>query len=190
MGETVNRSKPFQPKALSEIHPRELAVGHGRYLTELVHSGPAYLKRHYRDGWETFIGNAGCIQTFANNDQTTLEYLSKRLGGCEVMQLTRNTSSSTAISSNHPGANHQMQSLMAGRGEAGVLTSPLSLLIDPESSGHGTTTTESANAQMVRTPLLLADEIASLFARETSAQIVLINGQPPMCLRRMKQTSG
>lgn len=165
------------------------AAGFGLKLM-IVCQDLTQLKRHYRDGWETFIGNAGCIQTFANNDQTTLDYLSKRLGECEVTQLTRNASTATAVSSTHPGAHQQMQGLMAGRGEAGILTSPLSLLIDPESSGHGTTTTESINAQMVRTPLLLSDEIASLFARETSAQIVLVNGQPPMCLGRMKRTSG
>ena len=38
------------------------------------------LRRHYQDGWETFLGNAGLIQAFSITDQTTCEYLSKRLG--------------------------------------------------------------------------------------------------------------
>lgn len=38
------------------------------------------LKRHYQEGWETFLGNAGVIQAFSVSDQTTCEYLSKRLG--------------------------------------------------------------------------------------------------------------
>lgn len=38
------------------------------------------LKRHYQEGWETFLGNAGIIQAFSVSDQTTCEYLSKRLG--------------------------------------------------------------------------------------------------------------
>jgi type IV secretion system protein VirD4 len=38
------------------------------------------LKRHYQDGWETFLGNAGVIQAFSVSDLTTSEYLSKRLG--------------------------------------------------------------------------------------------------------------
>lgn len=38
------------------------------------------LKRHYKEGWETFIGNAGLLVAFGNSDQTTLDYLSKRLG--------------------------------------------------------------------------------------------------------------
>lgn len=38
------------------------------------------LKRHYKEGWETFLGNAGLIQAFSVSDLTTCEYLSKRLG--------------------------------------------------------------------------------------------------------------
>lgn len=38
------------------------------------------LQRDYKDGWETFLGNAGVLQFFGNNDTTTLEYISKRLG--------------------------------------------------------------------------------------------------------------
>jgi type IV secretion system protein VirD4 len=38
------------------------------------------LKRHYQEGWETFLGNAGVIQAFSVSDQTTCDYLSKRLG--------------------------------------------------------------------------------------------------------------
>ena len=40
------------------------------------------LKRHYQEGWETFIGNAGVLTSFGNNDQSSLEYVSKRLGEC------------------------------------------------------------------------------------------------------------
>lgn len=38
------------------------------------------LKALYRDRWETFMGNAGILQFFGNNDVTTLEFISKRLG--------------------------------------------------------------------------------------------------------------
>lgn len=38
------------------------------------------LKRHYKEGWETFLGNAGVIQAFSVADQTSCDYLSKRLG--------------------------------------------------------------------------------------------------------------
>ncbi|HRD75332.1 MAG TPA: type IV secretory system conjugative DNA transfer family protein [Hyphomicrobiaceae bacterium] len=38
------------------------------------------LKSLYAERWQTFLGNAGVIQCFANSDQFTLEYVSRRLG--------------------------------------------------------------------------------------------------------------
>ena len=38
------------------------------------------LKAHYKDSWETFLGNAGIWQFFGNLDLTTLEFIQKRLG--------------------------------------------------------------------------------------------------------------
>ena len=37
------------------------------------------LQRYYQNSWETFLGNAGLVQCFANGDQATLDYLSNRL---------------------------------------------------------------------------------------------------------------
>jgi len=37
------------------------------------------LRRYYQNSWETFLGNAGLIQCFANGDQSTLDYLARRL---------------------------------------------------------------------------------------------------------------
>ena len=42
------------------------------------------LKRDYKEGWETFMGNAGVLQFFGNNDTTTLEHISKRLGKTSI----------------------------------------------------------------------------------------------------------
>ena len=39
------------------------------------------LRRYYQNSWETFLGNAGIVQCFANSDQTTLTYLSTRMEG-------------------------------------------------------------------------------------------------------------
>jgi type IV secretion system protein VirD4 len=55
------------------------------------------LKRHYKEGWETFLGNAGCSLFFGNADVTTLKYISERCGqtslivdrGSEVTQKQR-----------------------------------------------------------------------------------------------------
>jgi type IV secretion system protein VirD4 len=45
------------------------------------------LQSIYDKRWETFMGNAGILQFFGNNDLTTLEYLSKRLGKCTITEL-------------------------------------------------------------------------------------------------------
>jgi len=47
------------------------------------------LKSIYSDRWETFMGNAGLLQFFGNNDLTTLEYLSKRLGKSTIVQINQ-----------------------------------------------------------------------------------------------------
>jgi type IV secretion system protein VirD4 len=37
------------------------------------------LRRYYHSSWETFLGNAGLVQCFANGDQATLDYIVRRL---------------------------------------------------------------------------------------------------------------
>lgn len=46
------------------------------------------LKALYKERWETFMGNAGILQFFGNNDLTTLEWVSKRLGSTTIEQLS------------------------------------------------------------------------------------------------------
>lgn len=46
------------------------------------------LKALYRERWETFMGNAGVLQFFGNNDLTTLEWVSKRLGTTTIEQIS------------------------------------------------------------------------------------------------------
>lgn len=41
-------------------------------------------KALYGERWETFVGNAGILQFFGNNDLTTTEYISKKLGKTRV----------------------------------------------------------------------------------------------------------
>lgn len=57
------------------------------------------LKRHYRESWETFLGNAGILQCFANSDMTTLEWLSKRMGEVELIRETAGTSKAVSTQS-------------------------------------------------------------------------------------------
>ena len=37
------------------------------------------LQRYYPASWETFLGNAGLVQNFANGDQASLEYVARRI---------------------------------------------------------------------------------------------------------------
>ena len=43
------------------------------------------LQSLYKDRWQTFMGNAGILQCFGNNDVETLDYISKRLGKTSLM---------------------------------------------------------------------------------------------------------
>ena len=91
--ETMEREK-IKPKipvlaVLEEFHvlghmqqietAAALVAGFGMKLL-IVLQDLTQLKRHYKDGWETFLGNAGVMTFFGNSDMTTLEYLSKRCG--------------------------------------------------------------------------------------------------------------
>lgn len=42
------------------------------------------LKALYKDRWQTFMGNAGILQFFGNNDIETLEYITRRLGKTSI----------------------------------------------------------------------------------------------------------
>jgi type IV secretion system protein VirD4 len=47
------------------------------------------LRRHYRESWETFLGNAGITMAFGNVDATTTQYLSRLLGDTTVEDAQR-----------------------------------------------------------------------------------------------------
>ena len=92
--------------------------------------------------------------------------------------------SGSATSTNDPSAQTQVQSLIAARGDAAILTAPLGLLADDGATGTSLSTTESWNTQVIRTPLLLPDELQRMLRREDGTQLVLINGEAPIMLRR------
>ncbi|HEX7822832.1 MAG TPA: type IV secretory system conjugative DNA transfer family protein [Sphingobium sp.] len=72
-----------------------LMAGYGVKLWTILQD-LGQLKRHYKESWETFLGNAGLLQFFANSDMTTLEWLSKRLGQTEVIRETQGSSEATS----------------------------------------------------------------------------------------------
>ena len=133
------------------------------------------LKRHYKDGWETFLGNASVVQAFGNSDMTTLDYLSRKLGETETTQTTRNTTSSRSVSTNDSGDAARIDALRRN---------PLSLLADQRGVGESASTTTAYNQQIQRSPLLQTNEIEQLFRREAMTEIVSIKGEPPFALHR------
>jgi type IV secretion system protein VirD4 len=50
----------------------------------------AQLKALYETRWETFLGNAGILQFFGNNDLSTLEWISKRCGKTSIEVVRSN----------------------------------------------------------------------------------------------------
>ena len=66
-----------------------LVAGFGMKLL-IVLQDLTQLKRHYKDGWETFLGNAGVMIFFGNNDMTTLDYISKRCGQTSLIIERKN----------------------------------------------------------------------------------------------------
>ncbi|WP_231744217.1 type IV secretory system conjugative DNA transfer family protein [Stieleria neptunia] len=62
------------------------------------------IQRIYPKSWQTFLGNAGTLQTFAGNDEATLSYLSKRVG--EAVTVSH--------SSNQPSRDQVLESANSG----------------------------------------------------------------------------
>jgi type IV secretion system protein VirD4 len=121
-----------------------LMAGYGVKLW-IVLQDLTQLKRHYSQGWETFIGNTGLLQAFGNSESTTLEYLKNQLG--ETLTLSWSFSDS-------------------GIGD-----------LEDEKQGHSPSYTTA--------PLMRPDEIARFFSRNSGFQMVLIDGAPPMALKRV-----
>ncbi|MEM6889971.1 MAG: type IV secretory system conjugative DNA transfer family protein [Pseudomonadota bacterium] len=164
-------------------HAAGYAAGFGVKLWVILQDLPQ-LKRHYPQSWETFLGNAGCIQAFANADASTLQYLSNRLGEGELSQMVKNVTSSLTASTNDPGEISRVNGILMGRGPAAVIGGSLNLMLDPHSSGQSASTTTAYNENIQKSPLLLPDEIERLFRRDQMTQIVLRSGERPLVLKR------
>jgi len=67
------------------------------------------LKSIYKDRWESFMGNAGLLQFFGNNDLTTLEYISKRLGKSTIMTVSKGELSTSQGARGFTGETNQLQ---------------------------------------------------------------------------------
>lgn len=72
-----------------------LMAGYGVKLWPILQD-LTQLKTHYKESWETFLGNAGILQFFGNTDLTTLEWIEKRAGQTQIIIETGGTSRSVA----------------------------------------------------------------------------------------------
>lgn len=61
------------------------------------------LKTHYKESWETFLGNAGIIQAWSNLDVTTTEYLSKLIGNTTILEMNKDRTSASGQESGDDG---------------------------------------------------------------------------------------
>lgn len=64
-----------------------LMAGYGVKLL-FVLQDLSQLQHLYEKTWETFLGNAGCLQFFGNTDVTTLDHIGKRLGQTRVVEVS------------------------------------------------------------------------------------------------------
>jgi type IV secretory pathway TraG/TraD family ATPase VirD4 len=160
-----------------------LMAGYGLKLWMILQN-LGQLKRHYKDGWETLIANAGTITAFGVADNTTAEYLSKALGKVEIERQIVTESASLAVGENRnkgapAGANfggsrikaelNRLQETEVGSGET-------------HNETHGTTT----NTQLTIGNLMNPDEIVNFFSRKNEKMLVLMDGERPMVLDRTK----
>ena len=127
-------------------------------------------KAIYKERWETFIGNASLFTAFGNSDLTTLKYISERLGKCEVPRIEQSYSGGTSESDNRVSLGQNKDSILAALDGGG---------------SSGETYSKNLRPNQVISPLLLPDEVARFFAKETERVLVLISGEQPIYANRI-----
>ena len=127
------------------------------------------IKRDYKDGWETFMGNAGLLTFWGNTDVTTSEHIEKRLGDTQLMTAVINETKTWTDTNNR--------------------ASPLLIMLTGQAGPTGNVAAarggnQTRSQQVVRAPLMSASEIVRCFARETNKLLVFIPDKPPLALFR------
>ncbi len=141
------------------------------------------LKRDYPDSWETFLGNAGLLQFFANTDLTTLEYLSRRLGEIEVVRETGTATRSETASVSDISDYDKVQRVRSGQGLKRLIGS-FDLENDTQANVSSVCEVESRAQVIQKTQLMTPDEIRRYFSRASGLQIVALADYRPLILRR------
>lgn len=129
-------------------------------------------KKHYPQTYDSLIGNAGILTAFGNADNTTLEYLSKRLGQTQVSRMVMQESWQSGESLSAGGFNSVLKEMENQKGTSGNLGSR------GKSQGH----TLNHSQQLHTVPLMQPDEIARYFSAFSQNMLVSIAGAQPIRL--------
>ncbi len=98
--------------ALGRVQAIETAAGYmAGYGVKLwaVLQDLTQIKTHYKDSWETFLGNAGVIQAFGNVDPTTTKVLSDLIGQTQYLHVERGVTSSVSMSRGDMGVRENLR---------------------------------------------------------------------------------
>jgi type IV secretory pathway TraG/TraD family ATPase VirD4 len=128
------------------------------------------LKEVYKEGWETFLGNAGLKMFFHIEDQFTREYLSRQLGEAELLRKTASEGKGLNMAS------------MGGKGSGGM--GLLSLI--------GDNLNLQSSEGIHKTRLIAPEEIGQIFARIDDPAhdafpglgLALVPGKNPIIVKR------
>jgi type IV secretion system protein VirD4 len=112
------------------------------------------LKSLYKERWETVIGNAGVVASFAPNDTTTASWLASRLGETTRMMTTR---SSSATESSGQNAGNSAGESSGGSGESTSMN-------ESKGASSGRSSSTSSNTSPVKVPLMTAQQLHGLQA--------------------------
>jgi type IV secretion system protein VirD4 len=135
------------------------------------------LKNHYEGTWETFLGNSGVVINYGSADLTTTQYISDRLGLCELLRTISQTNEQTGSNEN----SLTLGQAMRAASDRHDFTTGLGQQGRNISSGSS----KSESEQLHKTPLMTPDEVSRFFSRENGAVLALIAGALPVRLERL-----
>lgn len=199
--------------SLGHMRPVEQAIGYiagfGVKLW-IVLQDLQQLQANYRHTWSTFLANAGVLQSFGNNDQLTLDYLSKRLGDTEVRQYTSSESKSRSLSeSTSTNYSTTQGTSNSTSNDRSTTRAPRGLIFrgkrlsesdsksgsvsrdESKTTGGGSDRSwtdeegQSRSETISIAPLLRPDEIERRFGAKSGLQLVIVSGTHPIVLRRV-----
>lgn len=134
------------------------------------------LKALYKESWETFIGNSGLKIFHGNSDLTTLEYLSKLMGDCEVRRTDISETQQTSKGESDM-ADIQKAKAFESNNRLASLFSSATI-----SESKNTTTGKNIRTNIHAVPLMRTNEIQEAFSRETGLALIFAGGGAPIII--------